>query len=50
MVGSDNDFITQHGSMQGKAYADASGKDVDTVVLVYRVTLPGYVPPTVKTQ
>ena len=50
MVGSDNDFITQHGSMQGKPYADASGKDVDTVVLVYRVTLPGYVPPTVKTQ
>jgi hypothetical protein len=50
MIGSDNDFITQHGSMQGKAYADASGKDVDTLVLVYRVTLPGYVPPTVKTQ
>ncbi|HEY2110272.1 MAG TPA: esterase-like activity of phytase family protein, partial [Dongiaceae bacterium] len=49
LVGSDNDFITQHGSMQGKPYADASGKDVDTVVLVYRVTLPGYVPP-VKTQ
>jgi hypothetical protein len=49
LVGSDNDFITQHGSMQGKPYADASGKDVDTVVLVYRVTVPGYVPP-VKTQ
>jgi hypothetical protein len=49
MVGSDNDFITQHGSMQGKPYADSSGKDVDTLVLVYRVTMPGYVPP-VKTQ
>jgi hypothetical protein len=45
VVGSDNDFITQHGAMQSKPYADSSGKDVDTVVLVYRVTLPSYVPP-----
>jgi hypothetical protein len=45
VVGSDNDFITQHGSMQSKPYADSSGKDVDTLVLVYRVTLPSYVPP-----
>jgi hypothetical protein len=49
IVGSDNDFITQHGAMQGKPYADSSKKDVDTVVLVYRVTLPSYVAPT-KTQ
>ena len=39
-VGSDNDFITQHGMMAGKSYSDASGADVDTLVLVYRVTLP----------
>jgi len=39
-VGSDNDFITQHGLMAGKPYADASGADVDTLVLVYRVALP----------
>ena len=45
IIGSDNDFMTQHGFMQGKPYADSSGKDIDTVVLVYRVTLPGYVAP-----
>jgi hypothetical protein len=39
-VGSDNDFITQRGMMAGKAYADASGANVDSLVLVYRVTLP----------
>ena len=39
LIGSDNDFITQHGMMAGKAYADASGADVDTLVLAYRVTL-----------
>jgi hypothetical protein len=44
-VGSDNDFITQQGSMQGKPYADASGYNVDSLVLVYRVTLPTYVEP-----
>jgi hypothetical protein len=44
-VGSDNDFITQHGDMNGTPYADASGFNVDTLVLVYRVTLPTYVPP-----
>jgi len=26
--------------MAGKSYSDASGADVDTLVLVYRVTLP----------
>jgi hypothetical protein len=40
VVGSDNDFITTKGSMQGKPYSDAIGKDIDTVVLVYRITLP----------
>jgi hypothetical protein len=40
LVGSDNDFITQHGIVAGKPYADASGADVDTLVLAYRVTLP----------
>ena len=39
-VGSDNDFITQNGIMAGKPYADASGADVDTLVLVYQVRLP----------
>ena len=40
LVGSDNDFITQHGMMAGKPYADASGADVDSLVLAYRVALP----------
>jgi hypothetical protein len=40
VVGSDNDFLTQNGSMQGKPYKDSSGADVDTLVLVYRITLP----------
>jgi len=44
-VGSDNDFITQQGFMVDRAYADASGFNVDTLVLVYRVTLPTYIPP-----
>jgi hypothetical protein len=44
-VGSDNDFITQDGSMVGVPYHDASGFNVDTLVLVYRVTLPTYIPP-----
>jgi len=44
-VGSDNDFITQDGFMAGQPYADASGNNVDTLVLVYRVTLPSYVAP-----
>jgi hypothetical protein len=44
-VGSDNDFITQHGFMAGQPYVDASGGNVDTLVLVYRVTLPTYVKP-----
>ena len=45
VVASDNDFITQDGHMQGNAYADASGVNNDTLVLVYRVTLPSYQPP-----
>ena len=44
-VGSDNDFITQDGHMVGQSYIDASGYNVDTLVLVYRVTLPTYVAP-----
>lgn len=39
-VSDDNDFITQNGFMAGKPYKDPSGADVDTMVLVYRVTLP----------
>jgi hypothetical protein len=45
-VGSDNDFKTQNGCMVGKPYSDEeSGVNVDTLVLVFRVTLPTYVPP-----
>jgi hypothetical protein len=40
LTGSDNDFITQDGMMAGKRYADASGKNVDTLVLAWRVTIP----------
>jgi hypothetical protein len=47
-VSSDNDFITQQGNMAGVPYADASGANVDTLVLVYRVTLPTYVSPRGK--
>lgn len=39
-VGSDNDFITQDGVMAGKPYADSSGANVDSLVLVYRIRLP----------
>ncbi|HUI94782.1 MAG TPA: esterase-like activity of phytase family protein [Xanthobacteraceae bacterium] len=39
-VADDNDFITQHGFQVGAPYKDASGVDVDTMFLVYRVTLP----------
>lgn len=40
VVASDNDFITQDGSMQGNAYKDSSGANIDSVVLVYRISLP----------
>ncbi len=39
-VTNDNDFITQNGFQVGAAYKDASGTDVDTVILAYRLTLP----------
>jgi hypothetical protein len=39
-VSNDNDFITQNGYEAGAAYKDPSGADVDTMILVYRVTLP----------
>jgi hypothetical protein len=42
-LGGDNDFITIHGSMVGSPYTDKA--DVDSLVLVYCVTLPTYVPP-----
>jgi hypothetical protein len=45
-VGSDNDFVTQQGNMVGQPYQDATGANVDTLVLVYRVTLPTYTPPS----
>jgi hypothetical protein len=39
-VSNDNDFITQDGYQVGAAYKDESGADIDTLFLVYRVTLP----------
>lgn len=42
-VGNDNDFMTTNGSQVGASY-DA-GADVDTMLLVYRLTLPTYVDP-----
>src|SRR5262249_18420568 len=42
-IGSDNDFITKNGFMVDRAYSDKA--NVDTLILVYRVTLPSYVPP-----
>jgi len=44
----DNDFITQDGHMQGNPYVDASGINNDTLLLVYRVTLPSYQAPAKK--
>jgi hypothetical protein len=40
VITNDNDFITQNGYQVGAAYKDASGADVDTMLLVYRITLP----------
>jgi hypothetical protein len=39
-VSNDNDFLTQNGYQVGAPYKDQSGADVDTLILVYRVTLP----------
>jgi hypothetical protein len=39
-VSNDNDFITQNGFQANAPYKDQSGADVDTMVLVYRVTVP----------
>jgi hypothetical protein len=39
-ITNDNDFITQNGFQVGAEYKDASGVDVDTMLLVYRITLP----------
>ncbi|MBL9201089.1 MAG: esterase-like activity of phytase family protein [Opitutaceae bacterium] len=40
-VGNDNDFITQSGLQDGVAYAHPSGAENDSMLLVYRLTLPG---------
>jgi hypothetical protein len=39
-VSNDNDYITQNGYQVGAPYKDQSGADVDTMILVYRLTLP----------
>ena len=41
-ISNDNDFITQNGYQVGTAYKDDSGVEVDTLLLVYRVTLPDF--------
>ena len=41
-VTNDNDFITQNGHQVGADYKDRSGVDVDTLILVYRLTLPAF--------
>src|ERR1700704_6246511 len=40
LVANDDDFITQHGFQTVAPYADASGVELDTMLLVYRVRLP----------
>jgi hypothetical protein len=46
---SDNDFITQNGSLKGGAftYADNSGYNIDSQVLVFKVQLPSGASPLV---
>ena len=39
-VVNDNDFMTQNGFQVGADYKDPSGVELDTMILVYRVTLP----------
>jgi hypothetical protein len=39
-ISNDNDFITQRGYQVGADYKDASGAEVDTMIMVYRLTLP----------
>jgi hypothetical protein len=39
-ITNDNDFITANGYQAGAAYRDMSGAEVDTMLLVYRITLP----------
>jgi hypothetical protein len=39
-VSNDNDFVTQNGYQIVAVYKNQSGADVDTIILVYRVTLP----------
>jgi hypothetical protein len=43
-VANDNDFLTQDGYQVGTAYKADDGADVDTMFLVYQVTLPGLSP------
>ncbi|RFC44479.1 MAG: hypothetical protein DVB28_001038 [Verrucomicrobia bacterium] len=47
LVGNDNDFITAKGTMLGTPYNSVSTLVAENVnrILVYRVTLPGYVDP-----
>ena len=40
-VANDNDFLTQDGFQVGAPYKADGGADVDTMFLVYQVTLPG---------
>jgi hypothetical protein len=49
LVGNDNDFSTSSGYMDGAAFS--SSPNIDTMVLAYRVTLPGVIyTPIITTQ
>jgi hypothetical protein len=39
-VANDNDFIAQSGYQAGASYSHPSGIEVDTMLLVYRISLP----------
>lgn len=41
-IGNDNEFITEDGFQVGAPYKAPGGADVDTMLLVYRVILPGF--------
>ena len=38
-VANDNDFVTRKGFQAGAAYKDPSGADIDTIFLVYRISV-----------
>ena len=43
LVGNDNDFTTQTGFQDGAAFSAKNGLEIDSLILVYRLTLPSRV-------